>query len=134
MATSNRHSNAQAHPAHEGTYASHPYPKKKDQSSRIHPAFQGFYIGDWSLSGNTVHITNLTEKHPVPAHATGEVQEHKYVFQMTLALRSRPLGRWNKLDFIGYDSVKVEDGEAIPLPLKHVRSFWFSKVRSWAGY
>lgn len=95
---------------------------------------KGFYIGDWSLSGNTVCITNLTEKHPVPAHATGELQQSRYIFQMTLALRSRPLGRWNKLDFIGYDSVNVEDGEAIPLPLKHERSFWFSKVRSWPGY
>ncbi|OAX36138.1 hypothetical protein K503DRAFT_772811 [Rhizopogon vinicolor AM-OR11-026] len=95
---------------------------------------KGFYIGDWSLSDGTVYITNLTEKHPVPAHSTGELQQGKYVFQMTLALRSRPLGRWNKLDFIGYDSVNVEDGEAISLPLKHERSFWFSRVRSWAGY
>jgi F-box protein 9 len=95
---------------------------------------KGFYIGDWSLSGSTVYITNLVEKHLSHAHATTESQPNKYIFQMTLALRSRPLGRWNKLDFIGYDSVNVEDGEAIPLPLKNERSFWFSKVKSWAGY
>jgi F-box protein 9 len=95
---------------------------------------KGFYIGDWSLSGSTVYITNLVEKHLSHAHATTESQPNKYLFQMTLALRSRPLGRWNKLDFIGYDSVNVEDGEAIPLPLKNERSFWFSKVKSWAGY
>jgi len=110
------------------THAAPPKPKL------THSAPQGFYIGDWSLSDGTVYITNLTEKHPVPAHSTGELQQGKYVFQMTLALRSRPLGRWNKLDFIGYDSVSVEDGEAISLPLKHERSFWFSRVRSWAGY
>ncbi|KAG1767199.1 hypothetical protein EV702DRAFT_761225 [Suillus placidus] len=95
---------------------------------------KGFYIGNWSLSGNTVYITNLVEKHLSHAHATTEPQPSKYFFQMTLALRSRPLGRWNKLDFIGYDSVNVEDGETIPLPLKNERSFWFSKVKSWAGY
>ncbi|KAG1860684.1 hypothetical protein DFJ58DRAFT_701133 [Suillus subalutaceus] len=95
---------------------------------------KGFYIGNWSLSGSTVYITNLDEKHPSHAHATTELQPNKYFFQMTLALRSRPLGRWNKLDFIGYDSVNVEDGEAVPLPLKNERSFWFSKVKSWAGY
>ncbi|KAG2042663.1 hypothetical protein BDR03DRAFT_1065103 [Suillus americanus] len=95
---------------------------------------KGFYIGNWSLSGSTVYITNLDEKHLSHAHATTEPQPNKYVFQMTLALRSRPLGRWNKLDFIGYDSVNVEDGEAVPLPLKNERSFWFSKVKSWAGY
>lgn len=94
---------------------------------------KGFYIGNWSLSGSTVYITNLVEQHP-HAHATTEPQPNKYFFQMTLALRSRPLGRWNKLDFIGYDSVNVEDGEAVPLPLKNERSFWFSKVKSWAGY
>lgn len=94
---------------------------------------KGFYIGNWSLSGSTVYITNLVEQHP-HAYATTEPQPNKYFFQMTLALRSRPLGRWNKLDFIGYDSVNVEDGEAVPLPLKNERSFWFSKVKSWAGY
>ncbi|KAG2112977.1 uncharacterized protein F5147DRAFT_789964 [Suillus discolor] len=95
---------------------------------------KGFYIGNWSLSGSTVYITNLVEKHLSHAHATTEPQPNKYFFQMTLALRSRPLGRWNKLDFIGYDSVNVEDGEAVPLPLRNERSFWFSKVKSWAGY
>ncbi|KAG1812978.1 uncharacterized protein BJ212DRAFT_1483028 [Suillus subaureus] len=95
---------------------------------------KGFYIGNWSLSGSTVYITNLDEKHLSHAHVTTEPQPNKYFFQMTLALRSRPLGRWNKLDFIGYDSVNVEDGEAVPLPLKNERSFWFSKVKSWAGY
>ncbi|KAG2157698.1 uncharacterized protein EDB93DRAFT_1238531 [Suillus bovinus] len=95
---------------------------------------KGFYIGNWSLSGSTVYITNLVEKHLSHTYATTDPQPNRYFFQMTLALHSRPLGRWNKLDFIGYDSVNVEDGEAVPLPLRNERSFWFSKVKSWAGY
>ena len=58
----------------------------------------------------------------------------RYVFQMTLSLRSRPLGRWNKLEFEGYDSVDLESGETTPLSLKHERAFWFSKVRSYTVY
>ena len=41
------------------------------------------------------------------------------------------LYRWNKLEMISYDSVSREDGEVIPLVLKHERPFWFSKVRSY---
>ena len=74
----------------------------------------------------------------------------KHKFQMTLTLRSRPIGRyvvpltnelflhklmviarWNKLDLVTYDSVNRDDGEVIPLMLKHERPFWFSKVRSY---
>ncbi len=57
----------------------------------------------------------------------------RYTFQMTLALRSRPLGRWNKLDFDEYESVNVEDGEVTRLALKNERPFWFSKVRSYSS-
>jgi F-box protein 9 len=56
----------------------------------------------------------------------------RYTFQMILELRSRPLGRWNRLDFVTYDSVSMESGEATPLALKNDRPFWFSKVRSYA--
>lgn len=129
MATTDRYSNAQAELAHEGMHT----PISSQPQTQPHPS-QGFYIGNWSLSGSTVYITNLVEKHLSHAHATTEPQRNRYFFQMTLALRSRPLGRWNKLDFIGYDSVNVEDGEAVPLPLRNERSFWFSKVKSWPGY
>ncbi|KAF8141518.1 hypothetical protein EV363DRAFT_1391970 [Boletus edulis] len=80
---------------------------------------KGFYVGDWRLEGSTVLISNLPTR---------------YHFQMTLTLRSKPLGRWNKLDLVSYESVNIEDGEVMPLPLKHERPFWFSKVRSWQGY
>ena len=56
----------------------------------------------------------------------------RYTFQMTLELRSRPLGRWNRLDFQEYESVAVSTGEAVALPLKKERPFWFSKVRSYS--
>jgi F-box protein 9 len=69
-----------------------------------------------------VHVSNLTD--PAAADA-------RHTFQMTLVLRSRPLGRWNRLDFHRYESVNVEDGEVLALPLKKERPFWFSKVRSY---
>lgn len=56
----------------------------------------------------------------------------RYTFQMILELKSRPLGRWNRLDFVTYDSVSISTGEATPLALKNDRPFWFSKVRSYA--
>ena len=56
----------------------------------------------------------------------------RYSFQMVLDLRSRPLGRWNRLDFREYSSVHLGSGEATPLALKNDRPFWFSKVRSYA--
>ena len=103
---------------------------------------QGLFLGRWALQGNTVSIVDLTD-------SMGSTT--RYTFQMSLNLRSRPLGRcvadfdhwinvlltkksydrWNKLDFIGYDSVHCDTGEATALALKNERSFWFSKVRSY---
>ncbi|KAH9072087.1 hypothetical protein EDB83DRAFT_2571678, partial [Lactarius deliciosus] len=85
---------------------------------------KGFYIGTWKLTGVKVHISNLVD----PSNP-----DARYSFQMTLTLRSRPLGRWNKLDFDEYESVNVEDGEATRLGLKNERPFWFSKVRSYSS-
>ncbi|KAA1470230.1 hypothetical protein DENSPDRAFT_774385 [Dentipellis sp. KUC8613] len=83
---------------------------------------KGFYIGSWQLSGTTILVTNLVD----PSNPAA-----KYTFQMSLSLRSRPLGRWNKLDFDGYESVNRATGEASPFSLKNERPFWFSKVRSY---
>ncbi|OCH87518.1 hypothetical protein OBBRIDRAFT_837296 [Obba rivulosa] len=88
---------------------------------------KGLFIGNWNLDGTTVYITDLLD----PAKSAGGNTGPRYTFQMILELRSRPLGRWNRLDFRTYDSVDVESGEAIPFPLKHERPFWFSKVRSY---
>lgn len=85
---------------------------------------KGFYIGTWKLTGVKVYISNLVD----PSNP-----DARYSFQMTLTLRSRPLGRWNKLDFDEYESVSVEDGEATRLGLKNERPFWFSKVRSYSS-
>ncbi|KZV65163.1 hypothetical protein PENSPDRAFT_655974 [Peniophora sp. CONT] len=84
---------------------------------------KGLYIGRWRLEGTTVHVTDLTDP---------SMPDARYTFQMTLELRSRPLGRWNRLDFQEYESVAVATGEAVALPLKKERPFWFSKVRSYA--
>lgn len=86
-------------------------------------SFQGFFIGTWYLDGTTVHISDLLD----PGGITGT----RYSFKMTLTLRSRPLGRWNRLDFQEYDSVNMENGEVTPVALKNERPFWFSKVRSY---
>ncbi|KZT09989.1 uncharacterized protein LAESUDRAFT_711829 [Laetiporus sulphureus 93-53] len=83
---------------------------------------KGLFIGNWHLSGTTVHVTSLTDPHP------SMDSRARYAFQMTLDLRSRPLGRWNRLDFRAYDSVDIESGETTPLALKHERPFWFSKI------
>lgn len=84
---------------------------------------QGLFIGNWYLDGTTVYITELLDPSGGPL---------RYAFRMTLKLRSRPLGRWNRLDFHAYESVEIESGEATPVALKHERPFWFSKVRSYA--
>lgn len=85
---------------------------------------QGLSIGTWRLSGTTVHIESLIDPRP------GVVNRH--AFQMTLELRSRPLGRWNRLNFLAYDSVNMDSGEVYAVPLKHDRGFHFSKVRSYS--
>jgi hypothetical protein len=85
---------------------------------------QGFYIGTWRLSGLTVQISDLVD----PSNPNA-----RYSFRMTLTLRSRPLGRWNKLEFNEYESINLEDGEATALGLKNERPFWFSKVRSYSS-
>lgn len=84
---------------------------------------KGLFIGNWELEGTTVFLDSL-------ADPSGTAT--RYVFQMTLQLRSRPLGRWNRLEFMAYDSVKLDTGEAIPVSLKQERSpFVFSRVRSY---
>ncbi|KAI0832067.1 hypothetical protein BC628DRAFT_1336193 [Trametes gibbosa] len=84
---------------------------------------KGFFIGTWYLDGTAVHVEDLLEP---------GASDRRYSFQMILELRSRPLGRWNRLDFREYDSVHIGSGEATPLALKNERPFWFSKVRSYA--
>ncbi|KAG7093675.1 hypothetical protein E1B28_007334 [Marasmius oreades] len=86
---------------------------------------------------NNVHRTsNLTGTGTASTgpsyHPPGMSLRLRYVFTMSLSLRSRPLGRWNKLDITSYDSIHLETGDVHPVALKHERPFWFSKVRSYA--
>jgi len=103
---------------------------------------QGLLMGTWRLMGTTVQISNLIDASgkstlPVPDsnsshHPTpSSTSRMRYTFQMTLTLRSHPLGRWNRLDLAAYDSVEIDSGEEVPVALKHERPFWFSKVRSY---
>ncbi|KAJ3921795.1 hypothetical protein F5877DRAFT_35182 [Lentinula edodes] len=101
---------------------------------------KGLLFGNWHLSGNTVVLSNLidassrslTHGHGHGHAADPSIPTIRYIFTMHLTLLSRPLGRWNKMDIVSYDTVKLETGEASPVALKHERPFWFSKVRSYA--
>lgn len=107
---------------------------------------QGFFIGSWTLEGTTVIVRDLIDP---------SGQFAKYGFEMMLSLKSKPLGRyvaslfttliamlfmllyvrffrWNKLELDEYSTVRLDNGEGEPLPLKHQKPFWFSKVRSYA--
>ena len=87
---------------------------------------KGLFLGFWELHDSTVYLTSLsdpTESSTLP-----------YMFQMTLQLSSRPLGKWNKLAILAYDSVHVESGEMVPVSIDQEKTqFTFSKVRSY-GY
>jgi len=85
----------------------------------------GFLIGSWALMGTNVVIRNLMDPRG---------QLTKYGFEMVLTLKSKPLGRWNKLELREYNTVRLDTGEGDPLPLRHERPFWFSRVRSYKSY
>lgn len=53
-----------------------------------------------------------------------------FPFIISLCDPNSRLNRWNRLELQDYSTVKLDTGEAEPLPLKHERPFWFSKVRS----
>ncbi|KAK7025237.1 hypothetical protein R3P38DRAFT_2953464 [Favolaschia claudopus] len=100
---------------------------------------KGLFIGTWKLSGSVVYVSNLVDasgRFAIPPIATTVPGERslRYTFSMTLSLRSRPLGRWNKLDITSYNSVDIEDGTSTPLGLRHERPFWFSRVRSFPPF
>jgi len=97
-------------------------PKEVVHSLRPDLRMKGFMRGRWRLNGTSVHVSDLVD----PYSPSG-----KYSFEMLLDLKSRPLGRWNKLDLAGYSSVEAETGEACPFSLKHERPFWFSKVKTY---
>ncbi|KAF7309851.1 hypothetical protein MIND_00357200 [Mycena indigotica] len=99
---------------------------------------KGLYIGTWRLAGSNVIISNLIDasgRFPIPPQPVSADEPcARYAFSMTLNLRSRPLGRWNKLELTSYNSVHIESGDSSPLPLKHDRPFWFSKVKSFPAF
>lgn len=87
---------------------------------------KGLFVGFWELDDSVVYINSLADPTGSPTFP--------YVFQMTLQLSSRPLGRWNKLAILAYDSVHMESGEMIPVSINQEKTqFTFSKVKSY-GY
>jgi len=100
---------------------------------------KGLFIGTWKLSGSVVTISNLIDasgRFPIPPVSTPGNGEPfaRYSFSMILSLRSRPLGRWNKLELTTYSSVDLENGNTTPLGLRHERPFWFSRVKSFPPF
>jgi len=83
---------------------------------------KGLLVGSWRLEDSTVVITDLNDPRD---------RQPCYTFEMTLHLRSKPLGRWNKLELEDYSSVNLGTGEVLPFGLKHERPFWFSRVKSY---
>jgi len=82
---------------------------------------KGYYKGTWRLDGTTVEIRDLADL----GGGFG------YGFEMVLSLKSKPLGRWNRLTIEEYSSVNLSTGDTATLGLKHERPFWFSKVLSY---
>jgi F-box protein 9 len=115
-------------------------------------------MGTWELQGTTINIRTLLDAAYLSPHMCNldlsgspvkerSAMEHclrpnhlgthpslpapRYNFQMLLELRSRPLGRWNKLELRAYESVAADSGEICGLKLKNERNFWFTRVKSW---
>jgi F-box protein 9 len=105
---------------------------------------QGLFVGTWRLTDQTVYLENLVEASgkyqitPQDKYSTETTltidPACRYVFAMSLSLRSRPLGRWNQMKILSYESVNLETQDAAPVALKHERPYWFSKVRSFPAY
>ncbi|KAF8216582.1 hypothetical protein K438DRAFT_1703586 [Mycena galopus ATCC 62051] len=100
---------------------------------------KGLFIGTWKLTGSVVTISHLIDasgRYPIPPVTTPGNDEPfaRYSFSMILSLRSRPLGRWNKLELTAYNSVDLENGNTTPLSLRHERPFWFSRVKSFPPF
>ncbi|KAJ6518881.1 hypothetical protein C8R45DRAFT_949615 [Mycena sanguinolenta] len=100
---------------------------------------KGLFIGTWKLSGSVVTISNLIDASgrfpiPPPSSPGGDQPFARYTFSMILSLRSRPIGRWNKLELNEYSSVDIENGTKTPLGLRHERPFWFSRVKSFPPF
>ncbi|KAI5895425.1 uncharacterized protein SCHCODRAFT_02573005 [Schizophyllum commune H4-8] len=102
---------------------------------------QGLLRGHWRIVGDTVELTNLMDasgryepRRPRRgSHAQHNPPRPRYAFTMDLQLRSRPLGRWNKLEMASYNVMNLETGDISPVALKNERPFWFSKVKSYAS-
>jgi F-box protein 9 len=97
-------------------------------------AQSGINSDDKRLSqGSNIDSSSITHRRGHGSNSSAQTDPAaRYTFEMTLNLRSKPVGKWNKMDIQTYDSVNLESGDVHPVALKHERPFWFSKVRSYA--
>ncbi|KAJ7623170.1 hypothetical protein FB45DRAFT_924783 [Roridomyces roridus] len=95
---------------------------------------KGLFIGTWKLAGDVITISNLVDASGRVSPPGRQEPFARYTFSMIMTLQSRPLGRWNKLQLTAYNSIDLQDGNVVPLGLKHERPFWFSKVKSFPAF
>lgn len=81
--------------------------------------------------GPNTNSSSITHKRGHGSNSSTQMDAARYTFEMTLNLRSKPLGKWNRMDIQTYDTLNLESGDVYPVALKHERPFWFSKVRSY---
>ncbi|KAL1666433.1 hypothetical protein GGF50DRAFT_50651 [Schizophyllum commune] len=84
-------------------------------------------VAQYTYAPHAAHSTHHNN------HNTPDPPRPRYAFTMDLHLRSRPLGRWNKLEMASYNVMNLETGDISPVALKNERPFWFSKVKSYAS-
>jgi len=97
-------------------------PREVVQTLKASLQVKGLFVGKWRLTDGVVDTYDLLD-------TSG--QQIKYSFAMRLVLKSKPLGRWNKMEFVSYKSVHRKSEEEEALPMRHERAFHFSKVRSY---
>lgn len=92
---------------------------------------KGFATGKWEVFPEGLS-DDLAEGRPLgPKIVIEDLRDahmQKYAFRMIFALKSTQRGKWNKLDLLEYHSVNLSNGEVLPLPQKHSRPFYFSRV------
>jgi len=86
---------------------------------------------DGRSQGPNTNPSLISHRRGQESNPLAQADVARYTFEMTLNLRSKPLGRWNRMDIQTYDTLNLESGDVHPVALKHERPFWFSKVRSY---
>lgn len=104
---------------------------RKLEPSLARTRTKGFATGKWEVFPDGLS-DDVAEDRPLgPKIVIEDLRDshmQKYAFRMVFALKSTQRGKWNKLDLLEYHSVNLGNGEVLPLPQKHSRPFYFSRV------